>query len=129
MKLTRRQIVALELGSVLLLHLGEVAVRYPGNHVARFYFPYLAVLSAIVLYEAVRQIVRRECCWFFWRGVALILPLPIVENRLNVVTSYMEWVERDMPAWGHPAGWTEWDRPIGQVFKTAYDGAFGFDFD
>lgn len=53
----------------------------------------------------IRTLVHGNVNFVFWFIFALVLSMPFIEDKLNIMMPYETWVERGMPGWG-TAGWT-----------------------
>ena len=101
-KFTRINLISLELIGVILLHLGEIMVRFPCNHTNALMFSYGDCILALAIFEIVYSIFKREVCLTFWLIFMFSFVIPIVENKCNILISYETWINRGMPNWGHP---------------------------
>ena len=101
-KFTRINLIALELLGVILLHLGEIAVRFPCNHTAALMFNYRDCILALAIFEIVHSVFKREFCLTFWLIFMFSFVIPIVEDKCNILIPYESWISRGMPNWGHP---------------------------
>ena len=99
--LRKYNIIFMELIGVLLLHLCELIVRFPCNHANSLMFNYRDCILALVIFEVIYSVCKREFCIMFWVVFALSFALPIVEDRFNILISYDVWTSRGMPEWGH----------------------------
>ena len=86
--------------AVIMLHVGELAFRFPCNHADAPVFPYSYFAYALALVELIYSIIKRKVSVTFWIVFALSLACPIIEDRCNIFVSYDTWIERGMPEWG-----------------------------
>ena len=100
-KFTRINLLSLELLGVLLLHFGEIAVRFPCNHTNALLFNYRDCIIALVVFEIVYLVLKREICLTFWLIFMFSFAIPIVEDKCNILIHYETWISRGMPSWGH----------------------------
>ena len=99
----RSDLITLELIGVLLLHLGELVIRFPCNHANAMMFSYMDCIFALALFEIVYSIFKRRVCLAFWIIFAISLCIPRIEDKCNILIPYETWIKRDMPEWGHPS--------------------------
>lgn len=101
-KFTRINLIAVELIGVLLLHLGEIVVRFPCNHANALMFNYRDCIFALAIFEIACSVFKREICLIFWLIFMSSFAIPIVEDKCNILIPYETWISRGMPSWGHP---------------------------
>ena len=99
-KFTRINLITLELLGVLLLHLIEIAVRFPCNHTNVLMFNYRDCILALAVFEIVYSVFKREFCLMFWLTFMFSFVMPIVEDKSNISIPYEAWISRGMPNWG-----------------------------
>jgi hypothetical protein len=101
-KFTRINLIAIELIGVLLLHLSEIAVRFPCNHTNALMFNYRDCILALAIFEIAYSVFKREVCATFWLILMFAFAIPIFEDKCNILIPYETWINRGMPDWGHP---------------------------
>ena len=87
---------------VLFLHTCELAVRYPCNHADTFKFQYADIAIILSAVEIILSVKRRKVIIAFWLLLGVLLALPKIEYRYNILVPYETWIDRGMPEWGHP---------------------------
>lgn len=100
MKVKKVDFVTFEAVGVLLLHIGELAVRFPCNHTDRLFFAYADCLCALAVFEFLYSILKRELCPLFWLIFACSFLIPGMERHLCILMPYEDWIARGMPSWG-----------------------------
>ena len=101
-KFTRINLISQELLCVILLHLGEIAVRFPCNHTNALMFNYRDCIFALAIFEIGYSVFKREFCLTFGIIVMFSFVSPIVEDKCNILVPYETWISRGMPYWGCP---------------------------
>lgn len=101
-RFVKRNLIMMELVGVLLLHTVELIIRFPCNHANRLMFCYRDCVFALMLFEIMYSLVKRELCIAFWIVFSLSFAIPIVEDKLNILVTYETWTSRGMPNWGCP---------------------------
>ena len=99
-KLSKINIVTVELIGILLLHIGEIALRFPCNHANALMFHYRDCIFAMLLFEIGHSVFKREICLAFWLIFLLSFLVPTIEDKCNILVSYDTWISRGMPEWG-----------------------------
>ena len=99
-RFTKINIMTVELLGALLLHFGEIAVRFPCNHADVLMFEYRDCLFALLIFEIVYSIFKREVCIAFWLTLIFAISIPAIENKYNILITYENWINRGMPKWG-----------------------------
>lgn len=100
-KFTRINLIAIELIGVLLLHLGEIVVRFPCNHTNALMFNYRDCILALAIFELACSVFKRVVCVTFWLILMFSFAIPIFEDKCNILIPYETWISRGMPGWGH----------------------------
>ena len=95
--------MTVELLGVLLMHFGEIVVRFPCNHADALTFGYRDCVYALLIFEIVYSVFKREVCVAFWLILMLTFSIPALENKCNILITYEDWILRGMPNWGCPA--------------------------
>lgn len=93
-------ILAKELLGVLLLHTGELILRFPCNHADHLMFAYRDCIFSLAVFELFISACKREFHIWFWIILAAALALPHFEDRYNILVPYDTWTSRGMPNWG-----------------------------
>lgn len=99
-KFTKTNIIFYELLGVLLLHLGEIILRFPCNHTDGIFFDFRPCVGVLALFEVVYSIRKREICILFWIVYSLTFTIPVIEHNFNILVPYEVWADRGMPSWG-----------------------------
>ena len=86
----------------LFLHTCELAVRYPCNHADTLKFPYVGIAIILSTVEIILSVKRRKVIIAFWLLLGVLLALPKIEDRYNILVPYATWIDRGIPEWGHP---------------------------
>lgn len=93
-------LITAELAVTLLLHIGELLIRFPCNHADVLMFNYRACVFMLALFEIGYSIYKRQVCPLFWTLFALSFTFPIIEDHFNILIPYTTWINRGMPDWG-----------------------------
>jgi hypothetical protein len=93
-------ILTLELIGFLILHLGEIVMRFPCNHTGALFFQYRDCILALALFEIIYSVRKKTICVIFWLLFLFALGIPFVEDKFNILLLYDTWIERGIPEWG-----------------------------
>lgn len=108
---------------VVAIHACELFARFPCNHADNLIFSYWYCAFALGLFEMIRTLVHRNVNFVFWFIFALVLSMPFIEDKLNIMMPYETWVERGMPGWG-TAGWTHGKTKLDRKTPQAVEQTF-----
>ena len=100
-RFAKRNLILIALLGVLLLHIAELAIRFPCNHANKLMLCYQDCIYALVLFEILHSFLKREICIAVWIVFSLSFVIPIIEDKFNILVSYEIWTSRGMPDWGH----------------------------
>ena len=100
-RFTKRNLMMMELVGVLLLHIAELAIRFPFNHANKLMFNYRDCIFALLFFEIIHSLLKKELCITFWIIFCLSFAIPFVEDKFNILVTYEIWTSRGMPDWGH----------------------------
>lgn len=100
LRFTKTDIIFFELIGVLLLHVGELAIRFPCNHTNSLMFSYRDCVFSLAIFEFVYSFFKREICVSFWLLFVILLFFPMFEDFFNIMISYETWISRGMPSFG-----------------------------
>ena len=100
-RFTKRNLLTIVLVGVLLLHIAELVIRFPCNHANKLIFSYRDCIYALLLFEIIYSLFKKELCIAFWIVFSLSFAIPIVEDKFNILVTYETWTSRGMPDWGH----------------------------
>ena len=101
-RFVKRNLIVMELFGVLLMHVGELVIRFPCNHANKLMFCYWDCIYALMFFEIIHSLFKKEICIAFWITFSLSFAIPIIEDKCNILVSYETWASRGMPDWGRP---------------------------
>ncbi len=84
----------------LLVHVGEIAIRFPCNHANKLMFQYEYFVAGLTLLEVVLSVLSRKICVLFWLLLIASFSIPVIEDKCNIMVPYETWADRGMPDWG-----------------------------
>ena len=101
-KVTKIGVCSICLLCVLFLHTCELVVRYPCTHADTLKFQFVGIAIILSAVEIILSVKRRKVIIAFWLLLGVLLALPMIEDRYNILVPYATWIDRGMPEWGHP---------------------------
>ncbi len=100
-RFVKRNLLMMELVGVLLLHMAELAIRFPCNHADKLIFCYRDCVYVLAFFEIMYSLFKKELCIAFWIIFSLSFTIPMIEDKFNILVTYETWTNRGMPDWGH----------------------------